>query len=62
VTTIVKSFQQQPCRMPQPFNGITAEVIRNGMPLYHLSADLLNATLATLPPPPQHASTPTRQV
>jgi hypothetical protein len=42
--------------MPEPANGITAEVIRNIMPPYHLSPDLLEATLAALPAPPPDAS------
>jgi hypothetical protein len=33
-------------------NGITPEVIRDFMPPYHLSADLLAATIAALPRPP----------
>jgi hypothetical protein len=36
--------------------GITAEVIREVMPPYFLSPDLLIATLAALPPPPRDAS------
>ena len=36
-------------------NGITASVIREMMPPYHLSADLLGATFAALPPPPADA-------
>src|SRR5258708_4207740 len=47
--------------MSQPSNGITAEVIRGVMPPYHLSADLLQATFAALPRPPQDASTAWRQ-
>ncbi len=47
--------------MSQPSNGITAEVIRNVMPPYHLSADLLQATFAALPPPPPDASSPWRE-
>ena len=43
-------------------NGITAEVIRGTMPPYHLSADLLEATFAALPPPPADAPPGWRQV
>ena len=42
-------------------NGITAEVIREMMPPYHLSADLLEATFAALPPPPADAPPSWRQ-
>ncbi len=38
--------------MSIPSNGITSDVIRNAMPPYHLSQDLLEGTLAALPPPP----------
>ena len=41
--------------MTPPSNGITTEVIREIMPPYHLSADLLEATIATLPLPPPDA-------
>ena len=37
-------------------NGITADVIREMMPPYHLSTDLLEATLAALPRPPPDAT------
>ena len=37
--------------MSIPSNGITPEVIRQVMPPYHLSADLLEATLAAIPAP-----------
>jgi hypothetical protein len=40
-----------------PSNGITAEVIREIMPPYQLSDDLLQATFAALAPPPRDAST-----
>jgi len=43
-------------------NGITAEVIREMMPPYHLSTDLLEATLAALPAPPPDATAAWRQV
>ncbi len=42
-------------------NGITPDVIREMMPPYHLSPDLLEATFAALPPPPPAASPPWRQ-
>ena len=42
--------------MTPPSSGITADVIRGVMPAYHLSPDLLEATLAALPPPPPGAS------
>lgn len=38
--------------MTLPSNGITAEVIREIMPPYHLSGGLLEATFTALPPPP----------
>ncbi len=44
-----------------PANGITQDVIREMMPTYHLSPDLLAATLAALPPPPPEASASWRQ-
>jgi hypothetical protein len=43
--------------MSLPSNGITAEVIREIMPPYTLSDDLLQATFAALAPPPRDAST-----
>ena len=46
--------------MAQPTNGITPEVIRGVMAPYHLSPDLLVATLADLPRPPPEASEPWR--
>ena len=39
-----------------PSSGITADVIRESMPPYHFSADLLEATFAALPPPPPDAT------
>ena len=42
--------------MAIPSNGITAEVIRDIMPPYHLSTDLLGGTFAALPPPPAQAT------
>jgi hypothetical protein len=43
--------------MSRPSNGITAEVIRDSMPPYELSPDLLNATFAAIPRPPPDATT-----
>ena len=42
--------------MSQPSNGITPEVIRDLMPPYELSPDLLQATLAAIPRPPPDAT------
>ena len=42
--------------MSDPSNGITPEVIRQIMPPYQLNPDLLQATLAALPRPPQDAT------
>src|SRR5271165_6873578 len=42
--------------MSIPSNGITSDVIRNAMPPYHLSQDLLEGTFAALPPPPPDAT------
>src|SRR5580704_16575724 len=47
--------------MSQPSNGITPEVIRGVMPPYHLSPDLLAATIAALPAPPPDTTTAWRQ-
>ena len=47
--------------MTPPSNGITAEVIRDIMPQYHLSHDLLEATILALPPPPADAPTSWRE-
>jgi hypothetical protein len=47
--------------MTIPSNGITPEVIRGVMPPYHLSPDLLAATIAALPAPPPNTTTPWRQ-
>jgi hypothetical protein len=43
--------------MSLPSNGITPEVIREMMPEYHLSLDLLQFTFSALPAPPREAST-----
>ena len=42
--------------MSLPSNGITPEVIREMMPPYQLSADLLTAALAAVPAPPPGAT------
>jgi hypothetical protein len=47
--------------MTLPSNGITPDVIREMMPPYHFSPDLLEATFAALPPPPPDASAAWRQ-
>jgi hypothetical protein len=47
--------------MSLPSRGITANVIREVMPLYHLSPDLLEATFVALPPPPPDAPAAWRQ-
>src|SRR5271167_2104374 len=47
--------------MTIPSNGITPEVIRSVMPPYHLSPDLLAATIAALPAPPPDTTTAWRQ-
>jgi hypothetical protein len=44
-----------------PANGITAEVIREVMPPYRLSTDLLEAMFAAVPAPPPKASMAWRQ-
>src|SRR5271165_1708934 len=52
------TFDLQPefCRMPNPSNGITAEVVREIMPPYRLSGDLLASAVAALPPSPPDAT------
>jgi hypothetical protein len=42
--------------MAQPSNGITPEVIRDLMPPYELSPDLLQPTFAAIPRPPPDAT------
>jgi hypothetical protein len=42
--------------MSQPSNGITPDVIRQVMPPYQLSDDLLQATFAAIPAPPPDAT------
>jgi hypothetical protein len=56
MTSDVNTFQQEPSRMSLPSNGITADVIRETMPPYSLSADLLAATFAAVPAPPPDAT------
>ena len=50
------SVNQGPSHMSQPSNGITPEVIRDSMPPYELSPDLLQATFAAIPQPPPDAT------
>jgi hypothetical protein len=47
--------------MTLPTNGITADVIRDIMPPYHLDTDLLGAMFAAIPPPPLDATIAWRQ-
>jgi hypothetical protein len=47
--------------MTPPTNGITPEVVREMMPPYELSADLLAAAFASIPPPPPGATQAWRQ-
>src|SRR5208282_2386749 len=47
--------------MSLPSNGITQDVIREVMPPYHLSPDLLDGTFRALPPPPPDAAASWRQ-
>jgi hypothetical protein len=53
----VKRFGPEAFHLSLPSNGITAEVIREVMPPFHLSDDLLQATFAALAPPPRDVST-----
>jgi hypothetical protein len=46
--------------MSIPSNGITADVIRDIMPPYHLSTDLLAGAFRALPPPPPDATAASR--
>jgi hypothetical protein len=57
MTFQIHQFQTEAFLMSAPSNGITAEVIREIMPPYHLSDDLLQATFAALAPPGRDAST-----
>jgi hypothetical protein len=56
-------FQPELRLMSLPSSGITADVIRDIMPPYHLSADLLDGTFARCPrrrkTPPRPGGTPT---
>ncbi len=56
MTLKATNFNQGPSHMSQPSNGITPEVIRDLMPPYELSPDLLQATLAAIPRPPPDAT------
>jgi hypothetical protein len=56
MTAKATNFNQGPSHMSQPSNGITPEVIRDLMPPYELSPDLLQATLAAIPRPPPDAT------
>jgi hypothetical protein len=56
MTSGVNQFQPEPSFMTLPSNGITPDVIREVMPPYHLSQDLLEGTFAALPPPPSDAT------
>ena len=47
--------------MSSPSNGITPDVIREIMPPYRLSPDLLAATMAAFPAPPPGSTTASRQ-
>jgi hypothetical protein len=47
--------------MSIPSNGITAEVFRDAMPSYQLSADLLAAMFTAIPAPPPGATVAWRQ-
>jgi hypothetical protein len=61
MTTTDKHFNQESRSMSLPTNGITPEVIREMMPPYQLSADLLAAMFASIPPPPPDATMAWRQ-
>src|SRR5580698_9545015 len=61
VASKLTDFQQEHSTMTTPSNGITPEVIRDFMPPYHLSPDLLAATIAALPRPPPGSTTAWRQ-
>src|SRR3984957_18628322 len=56
MTIRVKPFHPELSRMSLPSNGITQEVIREMMPPYYLSPDLVEAMFAAMPPPPPDAS------
>jgi hypothetical protein len=61
VASKLTDFQQEHHTMATPSNGIPPEVIRDFMPPYHLSHDLLAATIAALPRPPPGSTTAWRQ-
>jgi hypothetical protein len=52
----MNAFLNWSLSMPVPSHGITADVIRQIMPEYYLSDDLVRAALDALPPPPPDAS------
>src|SRR5277367_4872574 len=61
LVSIPTDFPKEPFPMSIPSNGITPEVIRGVMPPYHLSPDLLAATIAALPAPPPDTTTAWRR-
>src|SRR5580658_783607 len=62
VASLLTDFPKEHHLMSTPSNGITPEVIRDFMPPYHLSPDLLAATTAALPAPPPDSTTAWRQI
>src|SRR5580693_1606635 len=61
LVSLPNNIPQEHHPMATPTNGITPEVIRSFMPPYHLSPDLLEATIATLPAPPPGSTAAWRQ-
>jgi hypothetical protein len=61
MTVTDEHFNQESRSMSLPTNGITPEVIREMMPPYQLSADLLAAMFASIPAPPPDATQAWRQ-
>src|ERR1700728_1436534 len=61
LVSVPVNFQQEHYPMSIPSNGFTPEVIREIMPPYHLSPDLMAATMAALPAPPPNSTTAWRQ-
>src|ERR1700735_3996774 len=61
MTIRIKPFHPELSHMSLPSNGITPEVIREMMPPYYLSPDLLEAMFAAMAPPPEDASATWRQ-
>src|SRR5277367_1589456 len=61
LVSIPTDFPKEPFPMSIPSNGITPEVIRGVMHPYHLSPDLMAATIAALPAPPPDSTTAWRQ-